>query len=557
MGYSLGAEEFYHIQGAGATLSLKYTHSPTRAILAPFQSAFPEALRDKTSMTHIARSTLIIALFFGLEKVLGFVRQLLIARQFGLSAELDAFNAANNLPDLIFGLISGGALAVAFIPVLSQYLQEKGREPMWDLFSRVANLIFLVTAALSILAAILAPQLVQWGLGIAPGFDTAQQAVVSDLMRLNLVATLLFSVSGLVIAGLQANQHFFLPALARGMYDIGTLIGVLFLAPATSYQIGPISLPTLGLGVYGLTYGTIVGALLFLAVQLPGLVRYRFRWAPRIDLHNPGLRHVLRLMGPRVATMFFIYMALIYIPDNLASSLPEGSVTALVYGWLIMQVPETLIGTAIGTVLLPTVSEQVVRGEGERFARSINYGLRAILALTLPAAVLLWLGVRPLVGVFGFDAAGTDMVVWTARAYLLGLVGHSLLEVAARGHYARQDALTPLWASVLMAVIFTLLAVLLSQPFGAPGIALANTIAFTGEGLLLLYLLNRRLAGILRLGNTLLRVGLASLGVGVLVYALIALVPLPALVVAVGSLTLGALLVLPFIWPEVKLLINL
>jgi putative peptidoglycan lipid II flippase len=508
-------------------------------------------------MTHIARSTLIIALFFALEKVLGFVRQLLIARQFGLSAELDAFNAANNLPDLIFGLISGGALAVAFIPVLSQYLQEKGRAPMWELFSRVANLIFLATAALSVLVALLAPQLVQWGLGIAPGFDSSQQAVVSDLMRLNLVATLLFSVSGLVIAGLQANQHFFLPALARGMYDIGTLIGVLFLAPASGYQIGPISLPTLGLGVYGLTYGTIIGAVLFLAVQIPGLVRYRFRWVPRIDLRSPGVHQVLRLMGPRVATMFFIYMALIYIPDNIASSLPEGSVTALVYGWLIMQVPETLIGTAIGTALLPTVSEQLVRGEVEDFARSINHSLRAILALTLPAAVLLWLGIRPLVDMFGFDAGGTDMVVWTARAYLLGLVGHSLLEVAARGHYARQDALTPLWASALMAVIFTLLAVLLAQPLGAPGIALANTIAFTGEGLLLLYMLNRRVKGILRLGKTLVRVGLASLGVGVLVYAMITYIALPALVLAVGALSLGGLAVLPFIWPEIKLLIKL
>jgi putative peptidoglycan lipid II flippase len=286
-------------------------------------------------------------------------------------------------------------------------------------------------------------------------------------------------------------------------------------------------------------------------------VRYRFRWSPRIDLRSPGLRQVLRLMGPRVATMFFIYMAIIYIPDNLASSLPEGAVTALVYGWLIMQVPETLIGTAIGTALLPTVSEQVARGEKESFTRAINHSLRAILALTLPAAVLLWLGVRPLVGVFNFDASGTDMVVWTARAFLLGLVGHSLLEVAARGHYARQDALTPLWASALMVAIFTLLALLLARPLGAPGIALANTIAFTAEGLLLLYLLNRRMAGILRLEGTLVRVGLASAGIGVLVYALIAYVPLPALVVAVGALGVGAVALLPFIWPEIKLLVKL
>ena len=203
-------------------------------------------------LTHIARSALIIAVFLGLEKLLGFVRQLLIARQFGLSASLDVFNAANNLPDLIFGLISGGALAIAFIPVLSEYLEERGRPQMWDLFSRVANLVFLATAGVSVLVAIYARQLVGSNLGIAPGFSLDQQALVVDLMRLNLVATLLFSLSGLVIAGLQANQHFLLPALAKSMYDIGTLIGVIILAPETGYQIGPITLPALGLGVYGL-----------------------------------------------------------------------------------------------------------------------------------------------------------------------------------------------------------------------------------------------------------------------------------------------------------------
>ena len=166
-------------------------------------------------MTHISRSALIIAVFIALEKLLGFVRQLIIARQFGLSDELDAFNAANNLPDLIFALVSGGALAIALIPVLSGYLETKSRPVMWDLFSRIANLVFLVTAGLSVIVAIFADQFVSYRLGVVPGFDPAQQGLVSDLMRLNLIATLIFSISGLVIAGLQANQHFLLPALAR------------------------------------------------------------------------------------------------------------------------------------------------------------------------------------------------------------------------------------------------------------------------------------------------------------------------------------------------------
>jgi len=508
-------------------------------------------------LTHIARSALIIAVFFGLEKLLGFVRQLLIARQFGLSASLDVFNAANNLPDLIFGLISGGALAIAFIPVLSEYLEEQGRPQMWDLFSRVANLVFLVTAGVSVLVAIYARQLVGSNLGIAPGFSPDQQALVVDLMRINLVATLLFSLSGLVIAGLQANQHFLLPALAKSMYDIGTLIGVIILAPETGYQIGPLTLPAFGLGVYGLAYGTVLGAVLFLGIQIPGLIRYGFRWVPAINLDHPGVRKVLRIMIPRIGNVFFIYLVLVYIPDNIASRLPEGSITALVYGWLIMQVPESLIGTALGTALLPSISEQITRNERKRFTSLVNRAVRVLLAFTLPISLLVAIGVAPLVELFGFDQAGSALVVWTARAFLLGLVGHALLEIGARGFYAQQDAITPLLASVLMAATFTLLAIGLSRPFGAAGIALANSIAFRGEALLLLFLLNRKFPGLLKLGRTLPRVIAATLAGGIVAALLLAFLPLPPIIAAIAALGMGALAVLPFIWPEIKTLATL
>jgi putative peptidoglycan lipid II flippase len=483
-------------------------------------------------MSHIARSALIIAVFFGLEKLLGFFRQLLIARQFGLSASLDVFNAANNIPDVIFGLISGGALAIAFIPVLTEYLEEKGRPAMWDLFSQVGNLLFLVAAGLSIVVALLATQLVGWNLGIAPGFSPEQQSQVADLMRLNLIATMLFSISGLVIAGLQANQHFLLPALARSMYDVGTLIGVIFLAPSEGYQIGPITLPALGLGIYGLAYGTVIGAILFLGIQLPGLVRYKFRWTAAINLRHPGVQKVLRVMGPRIGSMFFIYLVLIYIPDNIASRLQIGSITALVFGWLFMQVPETLIGTAIGTAMLPTISEQFVRREKMVFARSLNQALRVILALTLPVALLVALAIEPIAGLFGFDQAGTDLVVWTT------------------------DAITPLWASALMAATFTILAIIFTRPLGAPGIALANSVAFTAQALLLWYLHSRKYTGAMRVGSTLLRAILGSAVAGLVVFFLMQL-PFSGFLLALGSLVLGSLIALPFIWPEVKVLIKL
>ena len=371
------------------------------------------------NMKHIARSTLIIAIFFGLEKVLGFIRNVLIARTFKLSTELDAFNAANNIPDLVFALISGGALAMAFIPVLSEYREKREKSEMWGLFSQVTNGVFLVTLFLSVIIALMARQLVSWEIGIAPGFEGAQQDLVAILMRLNLFATLLFSLGGLAVAGLQAQQHFLVPALAPSMYDIGSLIGILILAPEKGYQVGPITLPALNLGIYGLVYGVIIGAGLFLLIQIPALIKFGFRWQPRLNLKDTGVSRVLQMMGPRVLTVLFIQLVFI-TQDNLASRLPTGAVTALVYGWLFMQLPESLIGTALGTALLPTLSEQIVSGDAPGFRATIEKSIRVIIAMTIPITIILALNLNPIVQILGFDPAGTNLVVWTVRAYLVG-----------------------------------------------------------------------------------------------------------------------------------------
>jgi putative peptidoglycan lipid II flippase len=503
--------------------------------------------------SRFARSTLIVAFFFGLEKLLGFMRQILIARQFGLSPALDAFNAANNLPDLLFALISGGALGIAFIPVLTETLQKQDRRAAWDLFSRIANLVFLVTAGLAVVLALLAVPLVHRV--VTPGFSLEQQQLVVTIMRLDLVATVIFSLAGLVIAGLQSNQHFLLPAIAPSMYDIGMLFGVIILAPETGYQVGPITLPAFGMGVTGLAYGSILGALMFLLIQLPGLIKFKFRWTPAIDLHHPGVRKVLSLMGPRILTVFFLNVIYNIAPDNIASWLAPGSVSALVYGWLFMQVPETLIGTAIGTVLLPTISEQVAREQLEAFRGALNRAARIILALTIPCTVLVAVGVRPLVGLLGFDQAGTEMVVWATRGFLIGLIGLSLAEIAVRAFYAQQNALVPLGASFLTMVGFILLAIVLGSVLGAPGIAMANGLAFSGEALLLWWLLNRRFRGIVDVRSTLVRVIPVSLVSGLLVFGLLQCSPpIPGVIFAVLVMGVGGLLVLPFILPEIKLL---
>ncbi len=511
-------------------------------------------------MSHISRSSLIIAFFFGIDKVFAFARQIIQARIFGLTYDIDVFNAANNIPDLLSALISGGALGVALIPVLSDYLQNQGREDAWALFSRILNLAFLTTGALAIVIAIFAEPLV--GRVIAPGFPDEQKALAVDLMRLDLFAILVFSISGLVMAGLQANQHFLLPAMAPVLYNVGQLIGLVLLAPEPGATLGPLTLPGQGLGIHGLVYGVIIGSVFHLGIQIPGLIKYRFKWAFGLGLNTPGVRKVLRLLGPRVATMFFIQTYFI-MRDNLASRLGEGSVAALNYGWFIMQVPETLIGTALAIAILPTLSEHFARGDSDAYRDTINRAVRALLALTVPIAALLFVGVGPLVGILGFDAEGTAMVVSATRIYLLGLAGHALLEIASRSFYARQNAWAPLGAAAFTAALYLVLAVSFTRWWGFIGIALANTTAFTVEAALLFWLLSRHAAGVFQVGSTVPRVvGAAGLG-ALVVWGLLAVLPMDSwggmvqILAAVGALAVGGGVALPFIWTEVRGLVKL
>ena len=505
-------------------------------------------------ISRLSKITLLLASFFFLDKVLAFIRQMLIARQFGLSSELDAFNVANNIPDFLFAAISGGALAIAFIPVLSEVLLKDGQKKSWDLFSRVANLAFLITALISILVAILAKPLVETEIGIAPGFSAEQQSMVITLMRLNLIATLVFSISGLVMAGLQANQHFLLPALAPLFYNLGQIFGVIILAPAKNYTIGPISLPAFGFGVKGLVYGVIIGAILHLVIQLPALVKYKFHWIPSINLKDPDVLKVLRLMGPRFFTILLIQF-IFFIRDNLASRLSPGSVTALTYGWMIQQVPETLIGTAIGTALLPTLAEQFSGERLEEFKATIRKAMQLLISLTIPIAAILAIGIQPLLSLaFDFGESGTRLLSWVTAAFLLGLAGHSLKEVGARSFYARQKPFPPLITASVNILLYITLGILLYRPLGAAGIALTDSIVFTIEAGLLFLLLRKQMRINYHLTPTALRsVGGAICG-GLITWGGTTILSNAMPIWLASIISMGISLVIALLWviPEIK-----
>jgi putative peptidoglycan lipid II flippase len=500
-----------------------------------------------SKLSFLARTSLLIAFFFFIDKILAFVRVGIISRQYADSVELlDAFNSANNLPDVLFALISGGALAMAFIPLMTEYLTTRGRAAAWDLFSRVANLAFLLTGSIAVIVAIFAEPIVNAEVGIAPGFGSEQRQLIADLMRLNLIGTIIFSISGLVMASLQANQHFLLPALAPTMYNIGQIFGAMFLVPRY--------------GIQGLVYGVILGAALHLLVQIPALFRYGFKWTPALDLRHSGLIEALKLLAPRLLTMFGIQLIVI-ARDNLASRLDQvGAVTSLTYGWMIMQVPETLLGTAIATAMLPTLAQYAARADWNEFNRAIEKALRILIALTLPVAAVMAAGINPLVrAAFGFDAETSTLLTWTTRAYLLTLTGYSIQEIAARSFYARKEPMFPLYAVTLRLALFIgigILGLTYFREVGAPVIAFAE-IALLIESVVLFSWLSKRTREPLRVWSAVFR-GLAAALLGAVTAYLLALyVPGSAVLTALLGMIAGGLAALPLIWPEVKLLLNL
>lgn len=437
---------------------------------------------QSSASRRILRASLIVMGAYIIAKPIGLVRQAIIAHTFGTSPAYDAFVAASNFPELLFTLISGGALFAAFLPVFTGYLARGERDGAWKLASATLNAVLLLTTLLALVGTTLAPWIARLA---APGFSDDNLRLTASLIRVILISTVVFSASGIVMGTLNAHQHFLLPAIAPILYDLGLVAGAFFLAPR--------------IGVYGLAWGAVAGSLLHLGVQVPGLIRLGARWTATLDLHDPGLRRVAELMVPRALGLGVVQINFV-VTYALASLLGEGSVSALRFGWMLMQVPETIIGTAIATAAFPTLSEQAARGTLDGLRQTMSSTLRAILALTIPAAVGLVMLGRPLIRLMfergSFDAASTQAVMWALQFYAIGLIGHATLEVVARTFFAQQDTRTPLGVALGAMLVNVALSLALMRPLGHGGLALANSLAVTLEVVWLLLIARRRLGGV-------------------------------------------------------------
>ncbi len=449
-----------------------------------------------TALGSVARAGLVVSGAFLVSRVLGYVRLLVIGSEFGASAQLDAFFAAFRIPDLIFQLVAAGALSSALIPVVSTLFAADEQARAWRIVSTVINLMLAGLAVLSVGLYLLAPTVVPL---ITPGFDAAQLDETIELTRIMLISPIFLSMGAVATSVLNAGGRFAAAALAPIIYNIAIIGGAVILGPT--------------LGVEGLAYGVVAGSLGHLLVQLRPLGRLGFRYTPRVDTADPQARQALLLMAPRAIGLGASQITFIVV-TSLATQLGNGAVSDFNFSFALLQIPLGIIGVPLGIVLLPSLSRGAAVGQEVAFAGLLMRAMRLLVYVMVPIAVFAAVARDPIVGVlFGsgrISSTDLGLIALTLTAFLVGLTAHALIAVLARAFYARQDTVTPVAAAIGAVVINTTLAVILVEPFGLPGIALAIAAAAWIEAVVLLAILDRRIPHLQIAG--LVRVGVESLG---------------------------------------------
>ncbi len=445
---------------------------------------------------QIARATLILIGGFLASGVLGLLRTWAFSVTFGASPELDAFYAAQRLPEALFVLVAGGALGSSFIPVFERFLAKDDTDGAWRLASAVMTCTALIGAALALILAAAAPLVVPPLL--EPGSPPERAALTITLTQIMLLTVAVFSVSGLLMGILNAQRIFLLPALALSMNNIGQIIG----AFALTRLLSPDGAPS----VYGLAWGAVLGACLHLLIQLPGLRRAGARLRLLPDMRVPGVREVLLLMGPRILGLAVVQINFV-VNVNLTSGMVEGSRTALITAWTLMFFILGVIGQSLGSALFPSLAALAAAGDRAGYVARLNRGLLAVLALSAPAMLAVWLlgewGIRL---VFEYGAWSPDATAATALAlsvFAIGIPGHAALEILSRAFYARGNTRTPVLVGVAAMGANIALSLIFIQFIGDPaslrggaysGLALANAVTTLVEAIVLWWLLRRTIA---------------------------------------------------------------
>ena len=354
------------------------------------------------------------------------------------------------------------------------------RPRAWRVVSTVINLMLIGLAILAAVIFVSAPVLVP---AITPGFGPAQLDKTIELTRIMLLSPIFLSLGAVATSVLNSGGRFAASAIAPIVYNLAIIGAALLLAPT--------------LGVDGLALGVVAGSLGHLLVQLSPLRMLGFRYVPHIDSRDPQARRALTLMAPRAIGLGVTQITFIVV-TSLASLVGTGAVSDFNFAFALLQIPLGIIGVPLGIVLLPTLSRDAAVGREQPFADLLTRGLRLLIYVMIPIAVLSAVARDPIVEIlFGsgrISPADLEIIAVTLTAFLVGLTAHAMIAVLARAFYARQDTVTPVAAAVGAVIVNSTLAVILVNPFGLPGIALAIAIAAWGEALVLMAILHGRLA---------------------------------------------------------------
>ncbi len=502
---------------------------------APLNGPAGAPSTSQASLRHVASATGLISAMVLLSRLLGFLRDAILAAYFGQGWHADAYRYGFKIPDVLWMLVMGGVMYAAYIPVVSAYFARDDEDAAWETYSIISTLLFCVLGVIIPVCWVFADKLLAHVL--APGLAPETLVLATKLTRIVLPAQFFFFQGSLMMGMQQARKQFLIPALGPVIYNVGSIAGGLLL----SHRVGIASF------AWGALTGALVGNLLLQTVGMRGIgARYR----PSLDLRHEGVRKCGRLALPVVCGLS--------LPQ--VDSTINGIVIASVQGGMailentnrLMQLPLGIIGQAMGIAILPTLSQQAAQEDLERFREMVSFGVRMVLYLTLPLATLLAVLAQPIIAVVfergAFSHLDTIHAVPALRLYAIGIGAYAAQAIVARAFYARQNTWTPVLSGtfVTLAVFVPLnfaLFHLLNDParpwLATRGPALATALGATCNFTLLFCLLHRQIGGI---GLRRILVSLLQVITGCLVLALVAAAAARAVQLGLALGRQGALL---------------
>lgn len=441
----------------------------------PMRKSVRHIINRINKQRSISVAAVLISLSYLSSRLLGLVRDRLLASNFGLSAQTDAYSAAFRIPDLLFTLLVSGAFAVSFIPVFVGYIERKKIDEAWEVASTVLNFIILLAIGLGLAAAIWTEPLVRI---IAPGFDPERFHLTVNLTRIMLITPLLFGISSVLGAIQQSFQRFILFALASVFYNVGIIFGIVFFEQF--FQVP----------IYGVALGVVAGTALQSVMQTVGVLGLGFRYKFSLNLRHPAVGRIFKLMVPRSLDLGLEQINII-VETAIGSQLAAGSLTSYYFANNLKNVPLGLFGGAISTAVFPSLIRAAKSKDRSKLPAQIVQTIRFVLFFVLPSAAIAIIMrgyiVRLLLG-FG-DQTTADVLGWLAGV----IVAQSVFFVVARIFYALEDTKTPLFTSLLTLGLNILLSYGLSKEYGVLGLAMALSLVTMLELGFLLLLLRRKL----------------------------------------------------------------